>query len=199
MGGTGSGSWYRWDSKNTTESQHRVDIRWMIKQGYLQAGKFGCLSWSRGGEQTGVISFRVEQDQIVLSYRYRPSGGEWEGVEEVVRFDRTACNYGSYRIWFLCPHCWRRVAVLYGAGKYFLCRHCYDLTYASQQESRSDRLMEKVRKIRQRLGGGVDISEPFPWKPKGMHWKTYRKLREESERAEKLCWLLMGQRFGFSF
>jgi len=48
MGGTGSGSWYRWDAKDTTESQHRVDIRWMRKQGYLQAGKFVCFSWSRG-------------------------------------------------------------------------------------------------------------------------------------------------------
>ena len=55
MGGVGSGSWYRWDSKTTTESQHRVDIRWLKKQGYLQVGKFGCLSWSRGG---GLIPYR---------------------------------------------------------------------------------------------------------------------------------------------
>jgi hypothetical protein len=28
-----------------------------------------------------------------------------------------------------------RVAILYGAGKYFACRKCYDLTYRSCQES----------------------------------------------------------------
>jgi hypothetical protein len=197
MGGMGSGSWYRWDSKTTTESQHRVDIRWFKKQGCLRAGKFGRLSWSQGDEPTGSITFRVEQDQIVLNYRRSPHGGEWEDVEEVVRFERTACNYGGYRMWFLCPNCWKRVAVLYGASKYFLCRHCYDLTYAIQQESRSGRLMEKARKIQQRLGGNGDMSNFFPDKPKGMHWKTYQKLRDESEQAENLAWLMMGQQFGF--
>ncbi len=198
MGGSGSGSWYRWDSKDTIESQRRLDIRWMKKQGYLRAGKFGFLSWSRRGEQTGVISFRVEQDQIMLNYRQRPRGGEWEDVEEIVRFDRTTCNYGGYRMWFLCPRCWQRVAVLYGVGKYFLCRHCYELTYASQQESRPYRLLEKARKIRQRLGGSGDMTDLFPWKPKGVHWKTYNKLREESEQAKNLSWLLMGQRLGIN-
>ena len=199
MGGTGSGSWYRWDSKDTTESQYRVDIRWMRKQGYLRPGMAGAFSWSRRREQTGWISFRVEQDQIVLNYRQRPNGGEWEDLEEVVKFDRTACNYGGHRMWFLCPHCWRRVAVLYGAGRYFLCRHCYDLTYSSQQLSPSDRLMEKARKIRQRLGGSNDLSEPFPDKPKGMHWHTYWRLHEKAEQAEEIAWMLIGRRFFFSF
>jgi hypothetical protein len=101
-------------------------------------------------------------------------------------------------MWFLCPRCWQRVAVLYGVGKYFLCRHCYELTYASQQESRPYRLLEKARKIRQKLGGSGDMTDLFPWKPKGVHWKTYNKLREESEQAKNLSWLLMGQRLGIN-
>lgn len=199
MGGTGSGSWYRWGSKATTESQHRVDIRWMRKHGYLRAGKFGFLSWSRRREQTGWISFRVEQDQVVLNYRQRPNGGEWEDVEEVVKFDRTACNYGGYRMWFLCPRCWQRVAVLYGAGKYFLCRHCYDLTYTSQQESGPDRLMRKARKIRVRLGVGGNLTEPILFKPKNMHQKTFDRLRKEADHASLRSLLLMGQRLGLSY
>ena len=86
MGGTGSGRWYRWDSKATTESQHRVDIRWMRKQGYLRPGMAGSLSWSLGGEQTGWIYFRVETAQLVLNYRQRPRGGEWEDVEQAEEF-----------------------------------------------------------------------------------------------------------------
>ena len=196
MGGIGSGSWYRWDSKITTESQNRVDIRWLKKQGYLQAGKVGCLSWSRGDEPTGSITFRVEQDQIVLNYRQRPHGGEWEDVEEVVRFERTACNYGGYRTWFLCPNCWKRVAVLYGAAKYFLCRHCYDLTYAIQQEQKVDRLMRKARKIRERLGASGNLTEPIWQKPKGMHQTTFDRLRNKADAANLLSCRIMGQRFG---
>lgn len=126
MGGYGSGNWLRWNSKSTTESQHRIDIRWLKKQGYLRPGKFGSLSWSRGDKKTGSIGFRMEADRMFLNYRHRPHDGEWENVVQTVSFDRTPCNYGGHRSWFLCPQCCRRVAVIYGAGKYFLCRHCHD-------------------------------------------------------------------------
>ena len=197
MGGGGSGNWYRWDSKTTTESQHSVDVRWMKKQGYLRPGVAGSLTWSWGGKQTGFINYRMETGRMVLSYRYRRHGGEWEDVEEIVLLDWTPCNYGGKRAWVLCPHCNRRVAVLYGAGRYFLCRHCYDLTYASQQVQRYERLMEKARAIRKRLGGGNNLLEPFPGKPKSMHWKTYYRLREKAEHANHFSLVLAAQRFGY--
>jgi hypothetical protein len=196
MGGSGSGNWYRWDSKTTTESQHRIDIRWMKKQGYLRPIIIGSMSWSRGNEQTGSIGFRMETNRMVLNYRQRPYGGEWENIEQVVSLGRTPCNYGGQRTWFLCPRCWRRVAVLYGAGKYFWCRQCYNLTYSSQQESWADRLMRTARKIRKRMGGGDSLFDFFPDKPKNMHWKTYWRLREESEQANHLSMLIMSQRLG---
>ncbi|MEA1946461.1 MAG: hypothetical protein U9N83_04055 [Thermodesulfobacteriota bacterium] len=199
MGGYGSGSWYRWDAKSTTESQHRIDARWLKKQGYLRPGNFGLLSWSRRNKQTGSIGYRMEADHMVLNYRHRPHGGEWETVEQTVSFDRTPCNYGKHRTWFHFPRCWKRIAVLYGAGKYFFCRHCYNLTYSSQQESRADRLMRKARKIRERMGGSGNLLEPFPDKPKNMHWKTYWRLHERSEHANTLSCLIMGQQLGIHF
>jgi hypothetical protein len=65
------------------------------------------------------------------------------------------------------------VAILYGAGRYFLCRHYYDLTYESQAEDLPTRLILKAQKIRQRLGGTASLIDPFPQQPKGMHWRTY--------------------------
>lgn len=197
MGGPGSGDWYRWNSKTTTESQHGIYIWWLKKHGCLQP-KTGTLSWSRGNDQTSSIGFRIETDRMVLNYRHRPRGGEWENVEQVVLFDRTLCNYGGHRTWFLCPRCWQRVAVLYGAGKYFWCRHCYGLTYSSQQESRQDRLMRKARKIRKRMGGGNSLLDSFPDKPMNMHWKTYGRLREVSEQANHFSLIIMAQRLGIN-
>ena len=196
MGGLGSGSWYRWDSKTTTESQHRIDIRWLKKKGYIRPGATGSLSWSRGDEKTGSIAFRMENGRMILSYRHRPHGGEWESIEQTVSFDHTPCNYGGQRKWFLCPRCWRRVALLYGAGKYFFCRHCYHLTYSSQQESRPDRLMRKARKIRARLGAGDDFMESILFKPKNMHQKTFDRLRREAEQASNLAWIILAQGLG---
>ncbi len=199
MGGSGSGSWYRWDSKQTTENQHRIDIRWLKKQGYLPPGNFGLLSWSQRNKQTGSIGFKMEAERMVLNYRHRPQGEKWENVEQAVSLARTPCNYGGHRKWFLCPRCWKRVAVLYGAGKYFFCRHCYDLTYSSQQENRPDRLMRKSRKIRERMGGGANLLDPFPDKPKKMHWKTYWRLRGRAEHAEAQSWLIWGYQLGIHF
>ena len=155
MGGPGSGSWYRWYSKATTGSQNRIDIRWLKKQGYLRPGTAGTLSWSCGDEQTGSIGYRMEAEQMILNYRHRPHDGEWEDVKQIISFDRTSCNYGGHRKWFRCPQCWKRVAVLYGPGKYFYCRHCYDLTYACQQETPPFRLLSKAQKFREHLGASL--------------------------------------------
>jgi hypothetical protein len=131
MGGSGSGGWYRWNKKELTMEQKRIDIRWMRKQNYLWSGYSGSLSWSRRGGNTGSIGFRMEEDRMVLNYRHRPRGDEWEDIEQIISLSQTLCNYGGYREWFLCPRCGKRVAILYGAGKYFFCRHCYKLTYES--------------------------------------------------------------------
>ena len=118
MGGPGSGDWLRWNSKTTTESQHRIDIRWLRKQRYLQPGISGTLSWSCRGLASGSIDFRVETERLILNYRNRQNGGEWENIADEIIVTWTPCNYGGNRRWFLCPGCNRRVAVIYG-GKYY--------------------------------------------------------------------------------
>lgn len=201
MGGSGSGDWYRWDSKITTESQHRIDIRWLKKHGYLQPGTRGSLSWSIRGEDTGSVQYSIETGRMILNYRHRPHGGEWEPVQMNVQFSETACNYGGSRKWFICPNlnCSRRVVVLYGAGKYFLCRYCHGLTYASQQESKSDRLMRKARKIRRRLGASNNLMEPILFKPKNMHQKTFDCLRCEADQVSNLSLIIGAVRLGITF
>jgi hypothetical protein len=57
------------------------------------------------------------------------------------------------------------------------------LAYASQQEKPMFRNLRKSQKIRIRLGGSPDPFEPFPEKPRGMHRRTYLRLREEADAA----------------
>ena len=182
MGGTGSGQWYRWDKKTTCEEVKRIDIRYMNQKGLLKPCS-GKLSWSCNGEPTGNINFTVDGQVMILSYRYRQGGEDWQSVEERVVIDRTPCNFGGERQWFRCPHCDRRVAVLYGADVRFLCRHCYGLPYGSQQETYLDRMMRKARKIRGRLGADSDLDMPIWEKPKGMHQKTFDRLVKEEKKA----------------
>jgi hypothetical protein len=190
MGGVGSGSWYRFDKKTTTEECQSIDVRHLHRNGLLQPGRSFSLRWSRAGKQIGSIGgvAHEDDDRVTFFYRHRSggSGGEWEDVKETVPLEWQACNFGGQRPWFLCPgaDCGRRVAVLYGPGKYFLCRHCYNLRYESQREDKTHRALRRAQKIRQCLGGSANMMEPFPERPKEMHLKTYMRMFREHHEAE---------------
>ena len=193
MGGPGSGRWYRWKGTRTTlEEAYRLDVRWLHRHGYLD-GRPHWVTWSREERHVGSLLLALQPEGVVLTYRYRVSGGDWESVRQVVTLDWTPCHYGGTRPWFQCTGCRLRVAVLCGEGKWFLCRHCYELPYGSQQETEEARLLRKVRKLRERLGASMNLLEPiWPWnKPKGMHWRTFDRLLQEEEAAQRAQWVLM--------
>lgn len=193
MGGYGSGDWYRWNTKATVESHYKIDIRWMKKQGYLHPVSVGTLSGGSHGAKYNSIGFRVETDRLVLNYHNQQNGGAWERIEDEIFFTWTLCNYGGNRQWFLCPGCNRRVAIVYG-GKYYRCRHCHNLTYSSQRESKSDRLIRKAQKIRVRLGVRRNLLVPILFKPKNMHQKTFDRLRREADDTINLWCTIWRQR-----
>ena len=83
--------------------------------------------------------------------------------------------------------CGRRVTKLHLSRRYFLCRHCNQLAYASQYEHPWKRALRRANKLRQRLGIGVGIAEPFPDKPKGMWARTYGCLLDQILQAEMLA------------
>jgi hypothetical protein len=187
MGGETSGNWYRFDKKTTTEECRNLDVRRFRREGLLKPGHWFSWCWWRAEENVASIGVFVCQDRLVLAYRHRSNpGGEWEDVKEPVPLTWTACNFGGERPWFVCPGsgCGRRVAVLYGPGRYFLCRHCYDLVYESQRENEMHRALCRAQAIRERLGGSANMMEPFPEKPKGMHWSTYERLFWEHHEAD---------------
>ena len=177
--------------RTTCESCISIDVRRWHREGVLRAGQHFSCSWTRGGEPSGRINVRTKCDEVVLSYRAQNWGAsEWKSIEQRVPIAWTACHFGGRRPWFVCAvysngrYCGRRGAVLYGAGELFACRRCWGLAYESQQETPMQRGVYKAQKIRMRLGGSVNLFEPFPEKPKRMHWRTYLRLRARAEAAE---------------
>ncbi|MBK7282257.1 hypothetical protein [Candidatus Aalborgicola defluviihabitans] len=96
-----------------------------------------------------------------------------------------------------CPSCGKRVAVLYGPGKYFACRRCCGLGYASQKEGLGDRSSRQADKIRNRLGWQAGILNGEGGRPKGMHWATYRRLKAEYDRLVQISFHDIGLKLGF--
>jgi len=196
MGGWGSGK--RWDSKSTTDSYIQLDARRLQRERVLDRRYSFNWQWSRDGEVVSNIDIRPEQDRIILTYRHRRSGQEWERREYPVRLERTACHYGGERVWFLCPGlgCGKRVAILYG-GEVFACRHCYCLAYASQRESHGDRADSRAWAIRKRCGGWGSLFDPL-LRPKGMHNRTFRQLERSYTVAIGCSEAAFAKRMGMS-
>jgi hypothetical protein len=91
----------------------------------------------------------------------------------------------AFRLWFKCA-CGRHVSALYSPnGGRWQCRHCWRLTYATRQAIPRDRQLLRAQRIRHRLGGSRNMVEPFPPKPKGMHWRTYERLRRVHDLADE--------------
>lgn len=178
------GSWSWHQKKWTTDDVKSLDVRVLRRKDTFARDGVATLSWSNGnGDTVGSIQVETTEKALVFRYHYQQGNGPWQEVREIVQLGRTPCHYGGQRPWFLCPGCGRRVALLYAAGPRFRCRHCYQLPYASQNETDMDRMARKARKIRRRLEVSYNLSEPVLWKPKGMHQTTFDLLRWKEMKA----------------
>ena len=188
MGGIGSGRQMYWSTRDYVDDNISLDIRRLKREELLYPGSYFGWQWTTGNDAKNDIRIKVENNRVILFYRQRVNGGEWQRVEEPVNLTYTNCNYGGERAWFVCPSCGSRVAKLYSHRPYFLCRKCHGTPYQSQSENTSDRMMRKARKIRTRLGADQSLSMPIFLKPKGMHQKTFDRLRKKAEKAEQIVW-----------
>ena len=149
MGGYGSTRWNTHYKKTTVEECKTLPISLFkdaIKHVLENQGENwrGSVSWSCGGEPVGNIGYLVysENDypKIELQYKFTESGIE---LDYMLLLTYTYLSWGAKRWWFVCPlkkneiPCNHRVGKLYlpPGYQYFGCRHCYELTYSSCQES----------------------------------------------------------------
>lgn len=147
------------------EQSLTLDVRKLVK---AEALTDRALSWRwtvvDTGEERGSIGIKGSPHRLTLNYT---ASGVF--VSEAIDITRTACNYGGARVWFRCPSCRGRVALLYLRGGRFRCRQCHGLRYQSQSLDACGRSWQKQTKIERRLG-------PNWSRPKGMHTATHDRL-----------------------
>lgn len=145
MGGAGSGSWPRIDTRHTTDDCLMLNVNQLARDNLLHPNAKGILKWNREAASFRLaliessIAFEcLGSELFVITYRWNES----MDVRTSIQLQTTQPNFGGYRWCFICPlnfegkGCGRRVGKLYLRGPYFGCRHCHQLTYQSCQGQR---------------------------------------------------------------
>jgi len=179
----------RYPEHDICENFNAIDVRELQRKTRMRPGLCYLKKWFRNGAPAGEVFIFTYPDAIILIHRACPPGAtEPRIVELKVPIIWTKCHLGGRRPWFKCQStingvvCDRRVAKLYAPC--FECRQCLGLGYASQREIPLRRAGRRAQKIKMRLGGSNDPLEPFPQKPRGMHCRTYQRLRDEANAAK---------------
>ncbi len=136
-------------SKTEADWCKKIEIWWLLKSIRKSNSIVSNLTiwWGDNGINgsiTAEVTIQSDRDKYVrfMYSQTNEDTGEDESVDYKVPLIETPCNYGGTRYWFQCPlirdgkTCSRRVGVLYKAGIYFGCRHCYQLTYNSRNENK---------------------------------------------------------------
>ena len=177
MGGHLSGR-KRWRNSAAVEEIREFDLNELNRAGCLEPGWQGRWQFTKSGETSDSVELHTELDHISVAFRTCDSRGKYHTTRQIINIVHIRCRFGGNRPFFLCPggvNCGHRVTKLYHPrGGYILCRHCHKLTYASQSKSELGRARRRADKIRRRLGGESGLFE----KPKGMHRKTFQKLKD---------------------
>jgi len=133
-----------WNSKGKREANGllKISTTFLNKHKYFDGWRSGSITWTSGwdGHKSNVsIEVSTTENHLRITYTQTDrESGEKKDFDYKIPLTTTPCRYGGKRYWFTCPwyrngiYCGRRVAVLFKGGDYFACRHCYGLTYASQ-------------------------------------------------------------------
>ncbi len=196
MGGYGSTRWNYSPTRQSTAGLLKLDVRSLKRGGALQPAAVSTVSWGEG--QWVVASMDSRGERLTLEYRTRGRGdAEWTRRTLRIWLEWTPCHYGGERVWFRCPHCQRRRAVLYSAGGgVFGCTGCHDLAYSSTRQDAIDRGTNRLRALQRKLQAPPGC---VPWhvpdKPPRMHWRTYRRLVWELRIANACRDAVLGAQF----
>ena len=136
---------YYFDKKEEADSLKKIQTWFLRKHGYFLSGwKSGIITWTNkwnNAKSSISIESEIFEHESFIRLIYTQTDRETESkkdFDQKIPLTTTACHFGGERYWFICSvyksgvYCGRRVGVLYKAGDYFACRHCYELTYNSR-------------------------------------------------------------------
>jgi hypothetical protein len=175
----------------------RLDLNWLARNGLVRPGEWVPelkICWRLESTQKepslGLVTSNMEGSEGYLRLQIG-------NIDQIIKLAAQARHYGGQQWYFICPVLQRHCSVLWkpvGAHRFASGRAWKrQAAYASQFQTPRDRAISAAMRIRARLGGPnwVALNSGNPPKPKGMRWRTYKRLLERSRRYEQaaLGWL----------
>ncbi len=128
-------------SKIFVEQCKQINIFLLKRKGFFRGITYGEMHW---GDNAIGLSVNIAERFIRFKYQHIDYYTENStSLDYKFLLTSTVCNYGRNRFWFICGlnkngrYCGKRVGVLYmpPGGKWFGCRHCWNLSYSERQNN----------------------------------------------------------------
>ncbi len=166
----------------------------------------GVLSGARRSGRAKLTTSQVPVVRCTLKDLARPNTPYWlrlddgddsttaiatDGINQLpVTMQRIPQPLGGFRRRLVCPRCQRSKICLYVVPEGLACRICLSLRFDSQNESKRQRSIRRINRLRDRLGWMPGPLAPSGEKPLTMSNRRYEAIRNALE-AETLQ--LMGE------
>ena len=86
---------HNWKGGGTVEGSRSLSVMKLARAGYLSGMTFGGWQWTYGDGTSATIAIRGGRHEIVLDYRIRSHGEDWESVHQSVPIRWTPCRLGG--------------------------------------------------------------------------------------------------------
>ena len=183
MGGQGSGGW-NLKYEHTTDDVLRLDLTSLRRKGCFD-WPFHCrLTWSINGIVQLDLSALYKERALHLCDATAGKNPDADPYRQRIDFVTRTPTVGGLTMLFKCPCCYKARAHLYLHDPFFICRECAGVTYKSRRESNPIRAFRKWEKLSKKLGSIKMDQWYFAPRPKGMHQKTFDRLKQEISQVE---------------
>lgn len=140
----------------------------------------GVLNWYEREIIIGSIGYKIYftgNRPVTINLAYTINNEV--NIDYTLKIEQTVCNYGGFRYWLKCYRCEQRAANLYLYEGYFICRHCANLTYSDNNNTK------RYREIGQALGS-VRVQKLEDHLDKTNRYYYGGRLTKKAKRLEQL-------------
>lgn len=193
-------------SKNEADDAKKISVAFLKKHDYFTGWRSGTMTWTRNGwsgenkSSVGIEVSTMDGDEY-LRIHYTQTDRDTQDKKDFdykIPLTNTLCRYGGKRYWFICPwyksgkYCGKRVGTLYKDGDYFACRHCYNLTYSSRNQSGRYRGFVSIPDVEE---AEKEVKRMYY---RGKPTRKYRRYMRLNDKCE-MGFIMMASRFDKSF